>query len=106
MQRDYGLILPRWLQSLARISPHAWANTGFNKLMLFGAEFADECHKMGARVTIVELLEHGVQPGRSLLGRTGLAAHRLRQLRQFAGGCLGRSDRDGRALGCTAAGQG
>ena len=32
-------ILPRWLQNLAKISPHAWANTGFNKLMLFGAEF-------------------------------------------------------------------
>ncbi len=32
-------ILPKWLQNLAKISPHAWANTGFNKLMLFGAEF-------------------------------------------------------------------
>jgi ABC-2 type transport system permease protein len=32
-------ILPRWLQNVAKISPHAWANTGFNKLMLFGAEF-------------------------------------------------------------------
>ncbi len=32
-------ILPRWLQNLAKISPHAWANTGFNKLMLFGADF-------------------------------------------------------------------
>jgi len=32
-------ILPKWLQNVAKISPHAWANTGFNKLMLFGAEF-------------------------------------------------------------------
>ena len=32
-------ILPKWLQALAKISPHAWANTGFNKLMLFGADF-------------------------------------------------------------------
>jgi ABC-2 type transport system permease protein len=32
-------ILPKWLQNIAKISPHAWANTGFNKLMLFGAEF-------------------------------------------------------------------
>jgi ABC-2 type transport system permease protein len=32
-------IMPRWLQNVAKISPHAWANTGFNKLMLFGAEF-------------------------------------------------------------------
>jgi len=32
-------ILPKWLQALAKVSPHAWANTGFNKLMLFGADF-------------------------------------------------------------------
>ncbi len=32
-------ILPRWLQNVAKISPHAWATTGFNKLMLFGADF-------------------------------------------------------------------
>jgi ABC-2 type transport system permease protein len=32
-------IMPRWLQTVAKISPHAWANTGFNKLMLFGADF-------------------------------------------------------------------
>ena len=27
-------IMPRWLQNLARITPHAWANSAFNKLML------------------------------------------------------------------------
>jgi len=32
-------ILPQWMQSLAKITPHGWANTGFNKLMLFGADF-------------------------------------------------------------------
>lgn len=32
-------ILPKWLQNLAKISPHAWATTGFNELMLFGADF-------------------------------------------------------------------
>ena len=32
-------ILPEWMQSLAKITPHGWANTGFNKLMLFGADF-------------------------------------------------------------------
>lgn len=32
-------ILPGWLQTVAKISPHAWANEGFNKLMLFGADF-------------------------------------------------------------------
>lgn len=30
-------IMPVWLQNLARITPHAWANSAFNKLMLFGA---------------------------------------------------------------------
>ena len=32
-------ILPRWMQVLAKITPHGWATTGFNKLMLFGADF-------------------------------------------------------------------
>jgi len=32
-------ILPAWMQSMAKITPHGWANTGFNKLMLFGADF-------------------------------------------------------------------
>ena len=31
--------LPDWMQALAKITPHGWATTGFNKLMLFGAEF-------------------------------------------------------------------
>ena len=34
-------IAPEWLRSLALFTPHGWANTGFNKLMLFGAEFGD-----------------------------------------------------------------
>ena len=33
-------ILPKWMQALARITPHGWATTGFNKLMLFGADFS------------------------------------------------------------------
>jgi len=32
-------ILPQWMQALAKITPHGWATTGFNKLMLFGADF-------------------------------------------------------------------
>jgi len=31
-------ITPRWMQFLAKFTPHGWANTGFNKLMLFGAD--------------------------------------------------------------------
>jgi ABC-2 type transport system permease protein len=30
-------ITPHWMQVLAKFTPHGWANSGFNKLMLFGA---------------------------------------------------------------------
>jgi ABC-2 type transport system permease protein len=32
-------ITPDWMQSLALITPHGWANTAFNRLMLFGGRF-------------------------------------------------------------------
>ncbi len=32
-------LYPEWLQNIARITPHAWATSGFNKLMVFGADF-------------------------------------------------------------------
>jgi len=32
-------VLPKWMQALAKITPHGWATTGFNKLMLSGADF-------------------------------------------------------------------
>jgi ABC-2 type transport system permease protein len=31
-------ITPRWMQFLARLTPHGWATTGFNKLMVFGGD--------------------------------------------------------------------
>ena len=31
---------PRWLQVIAKITPHAWAIAGLNKVMLFGAGFS------------------------------------------------------------------
>ena len=34
-------ITPDWMQTLGKLTPHGWANTAFNNLMLFGAEFAD-----------------------------------------------------------------
>ena len=40
-------IAPDWLRSLALLTPHGWANTGFNKLMLFGAEFVDVMPEFG-----------------------------------------------------------
>ena len=33
-------ITPKWMQFLARLTPHGWATTGFNKLMVFGADFS------------------------------------------------------------------
>ncbi len=41
-------ITPPFMQSLARITPHGWANGGLNKLMLFGAEFSDVAPEMAA----------------------------------------------------------
>ena len=34
-------VTPDWMQTLGKFTPHGWANTAFNNLMLFGAEFAD-----------------------------------------------------------------
>jgi ABC-2 type transport system permease protein len=33
-------ITPRWMQSLAKLTPHGWATIGFNKLMVFSADFS------------------------------------------------------------------
>ena len=41
-------ITPQWMQSLAKLTPHGWANGGFNKLMLFGAELGDVSQEMAA----------------------------------------------------------
>ena len=41
-------ITPPFMQSLARLTPHGWANGGLNKLMLFGAGFADVLPEMAA----------------------------------------------------------
>lgn len=34
-------ITPDWMQALAKLTPHGWANTAFNNLMLFDADFGD-----------------------------------------------------------------
>ncbi len=31
-------LYPDWLQTIAKVTPHAWATSGFNKLMVFGAD--------------------------------------------------------------------
>jgi ABC-2 type transport system permease protein len=33
-------IAPSWMQSLAKLTPHGWANSGFNSLMVFGGDFS------------------------------------------------------------------
>ncbi|MBT3363968.1 MAG: ABC transporter permease [Chloroflexi bacterium] len=39
-------ITPKWMQFIAKITPHAWANNGFNKLMVFGADFSSVVPEM------------------------------------------------------------
>jgi ABC-2 type transport system permease protein len=39
-------ILPKWMQALAKITPHGWATTGFHNLLLFGADFGDVVPEM------------------------------------------------------------
>ena len=63
-------ITPAWMQSLAKLTPHGWANTGFNKLMLFGAEFGDVLLEMAALIVFalafvaVALWRFRLSPGR------------------------------------------
>jgi ABC-2 type transport system permease protein len=45
-----SFLYPDWLQMVAKITPHAWATEGFNKLMLFGADFGDVWSSMVALV--------------------------------------------------------
>jgi ABC-2 type transport system permease protein len=40
-------IMPDWMQTLARITPHAWANDAFNNLLLFGARTGDVLVNVG-----------------------------------------------------------
>ncbi len=43
-------ITPQWMQELAKLTPHGWANEAFDKLMLFGASFGDVVTEMIALV--------------------------------------------------------
>ena len=43
-------ITPKWMQFIAKITPHAWANIGFNKLMVFGGDFGSVVTEMLALV--------------------------------------------------------
>ena len=33
-------VTPKWMQTMARFTPHGWANTGFNNLLVFGGDFS------------------------------------------------------------------
>ena len=43
-------ITPKWMQFIAKMTPHGWATTGFNKLMVFGADFSAAVPEMLALV--------------------------------------------------------
>ncbi len=43
-------IVPEWMQTLAKFTPHGWANTAFNRLMLFGGDFGSVAYEMVALV--------------------------------------------------------
>jgi ABC-2 type transport system permease protein len=47
-------LYPPWLQNIAKVTPHAWATTGFNKIMVFGADFS------AAVPSMIALLVFGV----------------------------------------------
>ena len=48
-------ITPPFMQSLAKLTPHGWANDGLNRLMLFGAEFGDVVPSMAALLVFAAL---------------------------------------------------
>jgi len=48
-------ITPRWLQFMAKITPHAWATTGFNKLMVFGADFSAVVPEMSVLIVFASV---------------------------------------------------
>jgi ABC-2 type transport system permease protein len=41
-------ITPKWMQFLSQFTPHGWATIGFNKLMVFGADFSSAVPNMFA----------------------------------------------------------
>ncbi len=43
-------LTPQWMQFLAKFTPHGWANTAFNKLMLFGGDGSSVMWEMLALV--------------------------------------------------------
>jgi ABC-2 type transport system permease protein len=43
-------ITPRWMQFMAKLTPHGWATTGFNKLIVFGADFSAAVPEMLALI--------------------------------------------------------
>jgi ABC-2 type transport system permease protein len=63
-------IAPVWMQGLSRVTPHGWANSAFNKLMLFGAEPSDAAWEMvalalfGAGFVAVALWRFRMAPAR------------------------------------------
>ena len=54
-------ITPDWMQALGKLTPHGWANTAFNNLMLFHADFGDVVINMCGGCSVWRgLLDRGV----------------------------------------------
>ncbi len=43
-----AFIMPQWMQTMSKATPHGWATQGFNKLLLFGATGGDVAAEMAA----------------------------------------------------------
>jgi ABC-2 type transport system permease protein len=48
-------VTPKWMQFIAKLTPHGWANTGFDKLMVFGADFGAAVPSMLALIGFAAL---------------------------------------------------
>ena len=48
-------VTPKWMQFIAKITPHGWATTGFNKLLVFGADFSAVVPEMVALVAFASI---------------------------------------------------
>ena len=73
-------ITSRWMQFIAKFTPHGWATAGFDKLLVFGADFGS---------VVLDMLALWVLPLRSTSFRYGVSAPaRSSRGQQLVYGCL------------------
>ncbi len=49
-------VMPQWMQQVAKVTPHAWANDAFNRLMIFGASTSDILVNLAALLAFTLIL--------------------------------------------------